>query len=317
MKIQSIGRGWTSTEITPRVWGLVPKRCIKMVPGGQNNTLIILGWSTPGDPPKVRVIGYVWIIVDMYIYIFMYMDYVRPIAATYCETYAWLIYAVRWHVEWYIIFHVYVLVCRPPKKFPTVGTSDSYPMWLTLMTMFPINPDFPCTPSTIAALGSLPFGRPLCCGWVSWKEKMKQVWKGIPAFQPHLGPEQHLCSWIWSTLRFFVFFGIMGMVAIIHSLQQGKVDLHCMVKGATVACDFDWSPGHRRYILRPGVGWPNMLRFKMILVKQPKYDREKLHGSVILQKKKVLKQGKQEPGKEPGVQRKRHAPCLHKSRVLS
>ena len=36
--------------------GLVPKRCIKMVPGGQNNTLIILGWSTPGDPPKVRLI---------------------------------------------------------------------------------------------------------------------------------------------------------------------------------------------------------------------------------------------------------------------
>ena len=38
--------------------GLVPKRCIKMVPGGQNNTLIILGWSTPGDPPKVRVIAF-------------------------------------------------------------------------------------------------------------------------------------------------------------------------------------------------------------------------------------------------------------------
>lgn len=59
-----------------------------------------------------------------------------------------------------------------------------------------------------------------------------------------------------------------------------------------------------------------MLRFKMILVKQPKSE-ENLNGSVILQKKKVLKQGKQEPGQEPGVQRKRHAPCLHKSRVLS
>ena len=40
--------------------GLVPKRCIKMVPGGQNDTLIILGWSTPGDPPKVRVILWAW-----------------------------------------------------------------------------------------------------------------------------------------------------------------------------------------------------------------------------------------------------------------
>ena len=31
-----------------------------MVQGGQNNKLIILGWSTPGDPPKVRVILRSW-----------------------------------------------------------------------------------------------------------------------------------------------------------------------------------------------------------------------------------------------------------------
>lgn len=45
---------------------------------------------------------------------------------------------VRWF--WYMdVFYLTSFVCRPPKKFPTVGTSDSCPMWLTLMTMFPIN----------------------------------------------------------------------------------------------------------------------------------------------------------------------------------
>ena len=158
-------------------------------------------------------------------------------------------YAVRWHVEWYVnclrtctmvLVHGCVLFdffcvqttweiphSRHIWQLPHVANADDHVLY---------KPDFPCTPSTIAALGSLPFGRLLCCGWVSWKEKMKQVWKGIPALQPHLGPEQHLCSWIF-------FSGIMGMVAIwsLSSILFSKaklINIAWWSHGAPVAATF-------------------------------------------------------------------------------
>lgn len=187
------------------------------------------------------------------------------------------------------VFYLTSFVCRPPKKFPTVGTSDSCPMWLTLMTMFPINPDFPCTPSTIAALGSLPFGRPFCCGWVSWKEKMTDETSLERNSRPSTSPGY---SWIWSALCFFLFFsGIMGNGGYhqFSSARQSWFTSAWWSHGAPVAAT----------ILPPGVGRPNMLRFKMILVKQQKSE-EKLHGSVILQKKESAETGKARTWKRAG-----------------
>ena len=60
-----------------------------------------------------------------------------------------------------------------------------------------------------------------------------------------------------------------------------------------------WGPC-RRYILPPGVGRPNMLRFKMILVKQPKYDKGETPCISDSAKKESAETGKARTWKRAG-----------------
>ena len=109
----------------------------------------------------------------------------------------------------------------------------------------------------------------------------------------------------------------MGMVAIIHSLQQGEVDLRIFtLHGGAMGPLDEWlrlksrakgrnllSPLH--FATRPRMNmhnlWPNMLRFKMIqgprwsLRSSKNLTRQKLHGFVI--QKKTDETGKAKPWK--------------------
>lgn len=180
-----------------------------------------------------------WICVDNCGYVYLHI-HVHGLCTAYssniyCETYAWLMYAVRvYSMSTYLydgfgtwMCFVWLLLRADHLRNSPVGTSDSCPMWLTLMTMFPINPDFPCTPSTIAALGSLPFGRPFCCGWVSWKEKMTDETSLERNSCPSTSPGY---SWIWSALCFFFSrnYGEWSLSSILFS--KAKLIYICMVK---------------------------------------------------------------------------------------